>query len=130
MFFRAIDLFTISIQHKGLFRTRTVLYGRPGQGVTSIPSRESQKFAEMGYFADRAFIPTKPTDESFFAIDRETLQKAERFRDLSLKTRRRRDLKNGIGSEIDCYGLPSKSAQIFIPTYVLFVLAAIFVVHR
>lgn len=106
---RAVDLFLISITHQGLFATNEILDGTPGFGQI-IVTRQVSEIAEMGYWADTAFIPEDHQDHRVnFYINNEKMTRADRLSDsrqkVGMKHRRRRDL----SQPIDCVALPSNA---------------------
>lgn len=105
---RAVELFKISIAHKGLFRTNETLDGSPGIGQM-IATRQVPVTAEMGYWADTAFIPEATDHRVNFYVNQEIMAVADRMRDMSrnsgMKHRRKRDLVEAI----DCLALPSNN---------------------
>lgn len=97
----------ISITHQGLFTTNETIEGSPGIGQL-IATRQVPVTAEMGYWADTAFIPGATDSRVNFYINQDTMTRADRLtgdmpRKPGMNHRRRRDL----SQSIDCTALPS-----------------------
>ncbi|ODM97890.1 Pancreatic triacylglycerol lipase, partial [Orchesella cincta] len=107
---RAVDLFILSITHQGLFRTNETLDGSPGIGQL-IATRQVSVTAEMGYWANAAFIPGATDSRVNFYVNQEIMSVVDRNLSHAHKPGMKHHRKRDLAETIDCEALPSTGAN-------------------
>jgi hypothetical protein len=133
---RAVDLFIISVLHKGLFKTNETLDGSPGAKGAVERIRQVAVEAEMGYWLEDEFLPGPVDLRVNFYLSEDTMRVVDRMGDVVSQGigghtgghhhRRRRALVQ----QIECSALPNNSGRITAFAHPFSVILVYFVLQK